>query len=297
MAVYGRYGADIEPLEDEEEDEGTQSVDREREYREELARRDAQIAATQARLDQMERDVSRRFAENKSSTPKADDMYQAQQELEISDEELLDPRTAPDAIRKIAEHQARKIAAESSGKYDSVVQNMARSTFESNMDRLSRNAEFYDELEPLMREYFQDNPDEMHVAGRVEEVYERLVGKNYSVLRDMKKSTRAELEQADDDGGESISRSKSRFRQQSRVVDAPVRTASPSGRAKSGKKKEVVLDDARERERQRWIGLGIEITPEEWVDIEQGRRYPKKYAADLQVGLGNPGGHDYESER
>jgi len=49
-----------------------------------------------------------------------------------------------------------------------------------------------------------------------------------------------------------------------------------------------VLDERRESVRKTFEGLGVEITPEEWADIETGKKYPKRYAADIQVGLSKP---------
>lgn len=277
-----RYGREIaEPLDAEPKvDSREEEIAR---LRQEAIERDKQIAAQNARFDQMERDVSRRFAENKQATPPIDDMYAAQKELNISDEELLDPHTAPAAIRRIAEHQATKLAVEQDRKYGGVIGNVAGDVFELKLDRM-KNREFFEDLEPLIREYFEDNPQEIHVQGKVDEVYERLVGKNYEYLKGKSKNDDVEPE----GGGESASAAKSRFRQQSRVVDAPVRTASPSGRRDAEGKKPVVLDERRESVRKTFEGLGVEITPEEWADIETGKKYPKRYAADIQVGLSKP---------
>jgi hypothetical protein len=284
--MTGRYEADVPPLEQADE-EDPRDVEIER-LRQEGIERDKQIAAQNARHEQMERDVERRFAANRQQAPAADDMYAAQQELNIKDEELLDPATAPAAIRRIAEHQAQRIAAEQDTKYGGVIGNVASDVFELKLDRM-KGREFFEDLEPLMREYFQDNPGELHQPGKVDEVYERLVGKNYEVLKG--KSTNDDPE-TDYTGGDTTA-AKSRYRQQSRVVDAPVRTASASGRAESRGKKPVVLDDARESMRQKFEGLGVSMTPAEYADIESGKKYPKKFAADIQIGLSKPN-VDYE---
>lgn len=285
-----KYGAEVPPLEPAEEEDDPRDVEIAR-LKAEGIERDKKQAASDARFEQMERDMERRFAANQNQGPQADDMYAAQQELNIKDEELLDPQTAPAAIRRIAEHQAQKLVREQDTKYGSVIGNVASDVFDLKMDRM-RSREFFDDLEPLIREYFQDNPTELHVQGKVEEVYERLVGKNYEVLKS-RKTSNDELDDDVSSTGQDVTAAKSRVRQQSRVVDAPVRTASPSSRTRREEKKPVVLDDAREAERKRFEGLGVELTPEEWQDIETGNKYPKKFAADIQVGL-SKANVDYE---
>jgi hypothetical protein len=283
--MTGRYEADVPPLEPADDvDPRDAEIER---LRQEGIERDKQIAAQNARHEQMERDVERRFAANRAQAPATDDMYAAQQELNITDEELLDPKTAPAAIRRIAEHQAMKMAAEQDTKYGGVIGGVAEDVFELKLDRM-KDREFFEDLEPLMREYFEDNPSELHVRGKVDEVYERLVGKNYEVL----KSRRSTNDDPEPTGGD-VTAAKSRMRQQSRVVDAPVRTSSPSGRAGDKSKKPVVLDKAREETRLLFEGLGVEMTPEEYADIESGKKYPKKFSADIQVGLAKPN-VDYE---
>lgn len=276
--IDNRY--DAEPQQVDANAPDPRDVELER-LRKEAADRDIQIAEQRARFDQMEKDVSRRFAENRQAAPATDDMYAAQQELEIKDEELLDPATAPGAIRKIAEHQAKKMVSERDQVYGGAIGNLAKSVFVVQMDRM-KGREFFDDLEPLIREYFEDNPSELHVEGKIDEVYERLVGKNYEVLK-AKVKPNTEDSRRDSSLGD-VAAAKTRYRQQSRVVDAPVRTASPSGRLEP-QKKEVVLDEAREAERLRFQGLGVDIPAEEWMEIETGKKYPKKYAADIQVGL------------
>ncbi len=284
--IDNRYDADLPKLDENQPDPRDVELER---LRKEAADRDIQIAEQRARFDQMEKDVSRRFAENKQTAPATDDMYAAQQELEIKDEELLDPATAPGAIRKIAEHQAKKMVSERDQVYGGAIGNLAESVFDVQMDRMQGH-EFFGDLEPLIRDYFDDNPSELHIKGKIEEVYERLVGKNYEILKGKKQEESNELNK---NSGRDVSAAKTRYRQQSRVVDAPVQTASPSARPDT-QKKEVVLDEAREQERLRFQGLGVDISPEEWQDIETGKKYPKKFAADIQVGLSRPN-VDYES--
>ena len=280
MGRYDREEAPLEPAGNAKDEEIARLI-------EEGRQRDLKQAAADARFEQMERDVSRRFAENQRNTPPVDEMFAAQQELQIKDEELLDPSTAPGAIRRIAEHQAKRIAAEQDTRYGGVIGNVAGDVFDLKMDKMS-NREYFEDLEPLIREYFQDNPRDLHVSGKIDEVYERLVGKNYEALRERHGNPV-------DEGGEGsdVSASKSRYRQQSRVVDAPVRTASASGRIDRGGKKAVVLDKAREETRLLFEGLGVEMSPEEWDDIETGKKYPKKFAADIQVGI-SKANVDYE---
>jgi hypothetical protein len=288
--MTGRYEAEVPPLEQADEDPRDAEIAR---LRQEGIERDKQIAAQNARHDQMERDVERRFAANRQNAPAIDDMYAAQQELNIKDEELLDPQTAPAVIRRIAEHQAQKIAAEQDSRYGSVIGNVAGDVFELKLDRM-KGREFFEDLEPLMREYFEDNPNELHVHGKVEEVYERLVGKNYEVLKSRRPTNDdPDMDPSEDSHLTDVGQAKTRYRQQSRVVDAPVQTSSPSGRAGEKGKKPVVLDQAREENRRLFEGLGVPMTPEEYVDIESGKKYPKQYAADIQVGLSKPN-VDYE---
>ena len=275
MPVDDRYAADLPQLEDATKDD-PRDAEIER-LKAEGHERDQRQAASDARFDQMERDVSRRFAENKQGTPQVDAMYAAQQELKIKDEELLDPQTAPDAIRRIAAHEAQKLNAKDRVDYGNAIGNIAGTVFDVQMDRMG-DREFFGDLEPLIREYFEANPKEVHVNGKIEEVYERLVGKNYDELKKRQKPTE------DAPTGGDVSDSKSRYRQQSRVVDAPVQAGTLSNRPKEGQK-EVVLDQAREDMRQKFEGLGVEMSPEEYADIESGKKYPKKFAADIQVGL------------
>ncbi len=286
MAVDDRYGAEELPaLEGQKEDSKDVEIAR---LTAEGHERDQRQAASDARFDQMEKDVSRRFSENRQVTPPVDAMYAAQQELQIKDEELLDPQTAPDAIRRIASHEAQKLQAQDRQEYGDAIGNIAGTVFDVQMDRMGER-EFFDDLEPLIREYFDANPKDVHVKGKIEEVYERLVGKNYEELK--KRAKPASDTSLEATGGD-VGQARSRYRQQSRVVDAPVQSSSLADRPKEGKKA-VVLDEAREAMRQKFEGLGVPMTPEEYADIESGKKYPKKFAADIQVGL-SKANVDYE---
>ena len=70
-----RYGADVSKNEPSAEDVERQAREDEvTKLRAEAAERDKQLAAQQARMDQMDRDDSRRFAENRQAAPAAEDM-------------------------------------------------------------------------------------------------------------------------------------------------------------------------------------------------------------------------------
>lgn len=280
-----RYSAATKP---EPEGPSAEELQRAKEQEElnrlraEAAERDKQIAVMQARMEQRDQDFNQ-FERNRSgSGVTKQEMYDAQKELDISDEELLDPSTARAAIQRIAEHVASQQTSQLAKRTGEVLGSLAEEAFESQMSRLEKE-DFFEDLEPYIRDYFQAHPEELHVRGRVKDVYERLVGKNYRVLAS-KTSPSDEVE----GGGETINSSKSRYTQ-SRVIDPSVNTPGPSPRPEpGGKKGKVKLDEARQQVRDKFAAVGVELDDDEWMDIEEGRVYPKRVASDIQVGIADP---------
>jgi hypothetical protein len=243
--------------------------------------RERRDAANEARLEMMERRLGEGYQANQSAptAPDASPSYQAQQELGITDEELLANPTQ--SMRQIAEHVAAKMNAESMQRVGAVVGNLANTTYEMELKELSTHP-YYVHLEGQLRDHFRNNPTEYtNNPGAMRRKYNELVGANLTDLqRIQEEATEADI--SNSTNAAPATRTPSR----TRVVEPNLPVNSPApGNVRGTKKEAPVLDSARQELMDTFNAFGLNMNAEEWLEIEEGRALPKKVSADIQVGI------------
>ena len=241
------------------------------------ARVSQEKAVLDAKMEALERNVGQRFAERPQTVAPA---QQAREELNLSDEEILANPSA--AVARVADHITQQRLAEQNTRNAEIFGNLADTAYRSQIQMLSQK-EFYADLEPFINEYFQKNPQQRLQSGRPEQYYNELVGQNINELNKRKAQRDAEAKEAADGGEE-------------RDFDKRQRAASPNLSTPGLR----VEDDDEEGNsetdmlgknadvKQELIGifndLGSNLSAKEWSEIEAGKVFPKKIAADWQSG-------------
>ena len=252
----------------------------------EARERDMASAANDARLEMMERQLAQGYSDRTSAqtAPQASPSYEAQQELGITDEELLaNPTTS---MRKIAEQVGVRLNAESMQRVGAVVGNLANSTYEMELKELS-NHPYYASLEGSLRQHFRNVPQEYtNSPGSLKKKFNELIGENLTELQRLEVESGADVANSDAQISGATNAAPATRSPRARAVEPSINVSSPSprtpGPAKGGK---VALDDARTEMMETFNAFGLNMTPDEWLEIEEGRALPKKVSTDIQVGI------------
>jgi hypothetical protein len=254
------------------------------------AQRDSEV---DSRLSEMERAMQEKYraVRQAPSAPQPEPAYQAQQELGITDEEILaNPRAA---IERISEHIANQRLSQMQDGVVQVLRHQVKRGFDSEMESL-RNHPYYNDLAPVLREHFDANPHEMIEAGAVKRRFNELVGENLDTLT--KLAAEREAKRKVDEESQRLSEQPGAIAR-NRVVEPSIRAGSaPLQSSPSQKEKETELDKdpSRAAAKRDLIDIfnrvrpGLDLTEEEFVAIEKGDVFPKKVAADYQVRGGKP---------
>lgn len=238
---------------------------KEHEVRLQAELRESELAAARAgaKAEAMERFVREGFAQGRSAPPQ--DAVRAQEDLGLSDEDILSDPTGAISKLQAQIRQRDEAMREYQERANSVIGNLAKNSFRSEMQSLSK--ERYSEwITPYVEDYFRKNPQEAFTDGAVRRVYHELVGQNLSELERLQ-SERTSVPLP-----------------RQRVVEESARFSSAS--EPSGEAKKQLLSDEDEFMRvstNSSFGGKYAMSPEEWADIRSGKKYPKKIATDIQV--------------
>jgi len=234
------------------------------------AKLQAQEAADQARREAYEAAIGQRFAQAQQVAPRqaeSAEVYQAQQELGITDEDLAE--NPLENIKKIAEYQARVESQKVRDGIAPVMKNLVTQSYQLQLRELSSDP-FYEDVGPLVQQYFTANPDQMLVDGRVQSVYYEIVGKNLPELQ-QRQAARAPVEPPPT--------------RSSKAPEIPSINTPPPGRDVAPLKPAAVgsgLTEEKEYLMNIYNKLGADLDPDEWAGIEKGQILPKNRAADWQ---------------
>src|SRR3990167_513122 len=263
---------------------------KEAEIQELKAKEATERSADRARVEQLERMVRQGFAQ-RGQPHQANEVTVAKQELGMTDQDLVkDPQKY---IEQMAEHIASRKIQESEQRIGGVLSGLVESTFETQLGSLGSHR-YYEDLAPVLREHFNENPSEKYNAGAVRQRFNELIGANLDELERRAKEREGEKVKAESnlapDGGQMRAPVRPRAVEQS--VSMPV--SQPRG---SGKKerKDDGLNWARNEIMESFNRqTGLNMDPAEWDDIESGRKLPRKVSAIVQTGKGRAN-VDYES--
>lgn len=279
--TYERVVPDADPKKDPEAPTVAEvQAEAERKQQELEAKMQQEKAVLDAKMEALERNVGQRFAERPQTVAPAA-ATQAREELNLSDEEILaNPRAA---VARVADHITQQRLAEQNTRNAEIFGNLADTAYRSQIQMLSQK-EFYADLEPYINEYFQRNPQERLTSGRPEQYYNELVGANITELNSRKAQRDAEVKEAASDGDER------EFEKRQRAASPNLSTPGPRGPESDSDEgntdAELLGKDADVK--QELIGifneLGVNLSAKEWSEIEAGKVFPKKIAADWQAG-------------
>lgn len=236
-------------------------------------RADMEIRSSQFsnQMHQLERTIERRMGTAQPQPQAQMTAEEAQKDLGITQEQLL---TDPSAVQKLTDHIRAQTRAEMQGAFEAynehvsgLMGNLAETTFAAQMNELKAEP-YYADLAQIIAEHFEDNPEARGVAGAPRRVYNELVGQNIADLQKLQTARAAKEEES---------------KASSSSVEPPLRT-NPAPIAGKKTPEAPQLDERREYILQTYNGLGINMSPEEYVGIESGKLLPKKVAADTQRG-------------
>lgn len=253
-------------------------ADAERKQAEFQAKVAQEKAVLDAKMEALERNVGQRFAERPQTVAPA--AQQAREELNLSDEEILaNPKAA---VARVADYITQQRLAEQNTRNAEIFGNLADTAYRSQIQMLSQK-EFYADLEPYINDYFQRNPQERLTSGRPEQYYNELVGANAGELYKRKAARDAEAAAAAEDGDE---REFTRQRAASPNLSTPGLRGPEADDGVEDSDVELLGDHADVK--AELIGifneLGVNLSAKEWSEIEAGKVFPKKIAADWQSG-------------
>ena len=263
---------------------------KEAEIQELKAKEATERSADRARVEQLERMVRQGFAQ-RGQPHQANEVTVAKQELGITDQDLVkDPQKY---IEQMAEHIASRKIQESEQRIGGVLSGLVESTFETQLGSLGSHR-YYEDLAPVLREHFNENPSEKYNAGAVRQRFNELIGANLDELeRRAKEREKDKIKDESNlapDGGQLHAPSRTRAVEQS--VSMPV--SQPRGSTKK-ERKDDGLNWARNEIMESFNRqTGLNMDPAEWDDIESGRKLPRKVSAIVQTGKGRAN-VDYES--
>jgi len=255
----------------------------------EARERDMASAANDARLEMMERQLAQGYNDRSAAqtAPSVSPSYEAQQELGITDDDLI--AHPAENMRKIAEQVGTRLNAESMQRVGAVVGNLANSTYEMELKELSKHP-YYASLEGSLRQHFRNVPQEYtNSPGSIKKKFNELIGENLTELQRLEVESGAEAANSEAQISGATNAAPATRSPRARAVEPSINVASPTPRSpgptKGGK---VVLDDARQDVMDTFnafMSPEDRLTPEGWLEIEEGRALPKKVSADIQVGI------------
>jgi hypothetical protein len=232
-------------------------------------------AALESRLEQVEKMASRKFEERNVAPPTQSEAYQAQQQLGITDEQLetmISEGKGALAVQAIAEQITQNKLQAYNQEVSQVLGNVVKRGWKGEMAAL-KDHEYYEDLKDELHAYFDDHPEDMMKEGKVEEEFNRLVGKNLSRLRERSEereaSARAEEQRIEQE------------HPRRRAVEPPIRTASAPPKKKE---KEEPLHPVEEELCAIYSGMGFDISPAEFKGIRDGKLLPQKSSVGIQLG-------------
>ena len=213
-------------------------------------------ADARARFDMMDR---RQYAQPVMTAA------EAQRDLGLTAEDLAaDPEKA---LKLLKDHIRKETLAEVESKYAPMVTGLAEDAFATKMEAL-RNRKYANDLMPLMEDYFQANPQE-RTPRKVEEVYERLVGKNLDELQRRESTRSADMPK--------------NYLPNARVEEPSLRAGGAPLRVEGDSAEPTAtLTEMEEQAFQYWKRLGVIDNRKEWVEISKGNVFPKSVSADWQ---------------
>lgn len=223
--------------------------------------KELELARAQARAEQMERLVREGFAQGREPVQPIVEAQEAAEELGLTEAEILQDPTG--AIAKISEQMRlqRNQFIEYQQRVGTVVGNLAKSNFKSEMQGL-KSEEFSEWLTPHVEDYFRKNPEEALREGSVRRIYNELVGQNYSELQKLK-TERAGMPQ------------------RQKVVEPAFKASSvlePEKKSPALPEDELFMLN----EHNRKVSANYRMTQDEWTAIRGGKKYPKKISSDIQ---------------
>lgn len=279
--TYARVVPDADPAKETADPTVAEvQAEAERKQQELEAKMQQEKAVLDAKMEALERNVGQRFAERPQTVAPAA-ATQAREELNLSDEEILaNPRAA---VARVADHITQQRLAEQNTRNAEIFGNLADTAYRSQIQMLSQK-EFYADLQPFIDDYFTRNPQERLTSGRPEQYYNELVGANITELNARKAQRDAEVKEAAADGDER------EFDTRQRAASPNLSTPGPRGLEDASNEGNTDADllgkDADVK--QELIGifneLGVNLSAKEWSEIEAGKVFPKKIAADWQAG-------------
>lgn len=241
-----------------------QATDREAALQAELQSQRIEAAKAQAKAEAMERFVQDSFQRGRQEVPQ--EAQVAVNDLGLTEEQILADPTG--AIAKIAAQirQRDEAMREYQQRVGNVVGNLAKSTFKAEMESL-KSERFSEWLTPYVEDYFRKNPEEAFKEGAVRNVYNQLIGQNYGELERLEREKVGVPTQT-----------------RERVVEPSVRqsysnVAPPTSQTNILPEDEMFMLESHNRKSPEQYRM----TPEEWRDIRQGRKYPKAISTDIQV--------------
>lgn len=243
-----------------------------------------------SRISELERSMQERYRAVREvpSAPAPEPAYQAQQELGLTDEEIL--AKPAEAVQRMAEHIANQRVAQMEGQVTQVLGHQVRRGFDAEIESLKKHP-YFDDLAGALNTHFESNPHEMIQAGSAKRRFNELVGENLETLTKLAAEREAQRRIDEEkrvlaDQPAAISRN--------RVVEPAIRPGTPPPVETTSKDKEFTLDEnpARAAEKrylmEEFNRHGANLNEEEWVGIEDGKLLPKKLAADIQMGRSKP---------
>jgi len=252
--------------------------------------RERQARENETRLSQLEQSMRERYQAVRQApgAPVAEPIYQAKQELGITDEQLLEKPS--EMVAKIVAHQVAQARAEDQAQVAQVLRHQVERGYDSEMASLQSHP-YFDDVAPVLREHFEANPQEKIEAGSVKRRFNELVGANIETLTQLAAEREAKRKMDEDaqrhaEQPGAISRN--------RVVEPAIRAGSapPVEAPKEKGETELDPDPARAAEKRRLIDAfnryGANLDEAEFVGIESGQVFEKKVAADIQLGRGKP---------
>ena len=245
------------------------------------AKLQAQQAAEQARREEQERLLGQKFQQAQQLAPQqaqAAELYQAQAELEISDEDLLGENAAQN-IRKLIDHTADKRANEKVAGIAPVVGGLVQQSYASQLQALSSHP-FYEDVGPLVEQYFASNQDQLLVPGRIQSVFNEIVGANMGELQTREATRQTEKAKVEPQIGHEQAHSGPK------APPLPAINTSPAVRDVGIKPPATGPSVSPEAEylMNAFNRYGADLDANEWDGISKGKLLPKNRAADWQKG-------------
>jgi hypothetical protein len=210
-------------------------------------------------------------------------MYQAQQELQITDEQLQDPVDGPKYMRQLAHKAAQQMAAAQGQQLSQVLTPIVESNIGMQIDSL-RSHRFFVDLEGPLRDHFRNNPQEQLTPNRVKELFYQWAGEHQGDLEN--RATEREKIDKERKALEVNTPIDPLAPQQPghvapaprlRSVETPITPPAPPPPVE-GKQQEGPFDPMKQEIAAKFnrVKPGLFETTEDWDRVEQGKEFPKR---------------------